>query len=87
MNASVHPFPGDSSKTREHFTVPVDEFSEKLGILFADCEAKGAREALLSAEADAGAHFKVLAMLEETRETRARFWEAQLKLIIRGMGV
>jgi len=86
MSASVHPLNVDPGKAREHITLPVEAFSDRMAELLADAEDKGTRAALYAAPTTPERHLAVLSVMEETHERRVRLYAAIVRATIRGLG-
>lgn len=84
---NVAPFTGDTSKAREHLTVPVEEFAAGLAGLLADSEDKGSRAVLLALGVPLSEHAEFITEMSESYERRARLYAAQIRLLLRGIAV
>lgn len=84
---TLHALPVSNAKAREHVTVPIEEFAEKLGELCATAEDKGVRAALYAVETTPARHLAILSVSEETHAQRARLYAAQIMATLRGIAV
>ena len=85
--SNVHPMPAAAKPLREHITVPIEEFAEKLGVLIADAEDKGARGALLTLDAPMDKLSDYRETMEVSNAARARLYGAMVRLMLRGVAL
>ena len=71
----------------EHITVPIEVFSERIGGLLADAEDKSARLTMVALGVPPATQADLHETMEATNQVRARLYAAQLKLMMKGIGV
>jgi hypothetical protein len=84
--SNVSNLPRPNREPPEHITVPIDEFSEKLGGLLADAEDKAARLTMVALGVPPATQSDINETNEATHEVRARLYAAQLKVLMKGIG-
>jgi hypothetical protein len=83
---NVSNLPRPNREPPEHITVPIDEFAEKLGQLFADARDFGGREILIALSIPDDIKADLHETMEATNQVRARLYAAQLKVLMKGIG-